>query len=85
MEMELGFAHDLFYTKTAWPHTIWGWIIRLLRLISISFVTGLFVHIDKYGFLQPDVVGITYTQLITALILEVLSFLESLTSNRTMV
>ncbi|XP_058185935.1 uncharacterized protein LOC131303168 [Rhododendron vialii] len=84
MEMELSFAHDLFYTKTALTHTIWGWFVRMLSLTSISFATGLFVHINKHGFQQPDV-WITYGLLIAALIFEVLSLLESLTSNQTIV
>ncbi|KAF7130423.1 hypothetical protein RHSIM_Rhsim10G0179700 [Rhododendron simsii] len=84
MEMELSFAHDLFYTKTALTHTIWGWFVRILSLNSISIATVLFVHINKHGFQQPDV-WITYGLLIAAFIFEVLSFLESLTSNQTII
>lgn len=84
LETELSFAHDLFYTKTALTHTICGWIVRILSLTFISLATGLFFHINKHGFQQPDV-QITFGLLIAALIFEVLGFLESLTSNHTIV
>ncbi|KAM7523860.1 hypothetical protein LguiA_013762 [Lonicera macranthoides] len=84
MEVELGFAYDLFYTKSACMHTIWGWIARFICLISILCAFVSFFHIDKKGFLKPDV-QITYILLAAALILEMVSLLESVVSNRTKV
>lgn len=84
MDMELSFAHDLFYSKTALTCTFWGWIVRIVSLASIIFATGFFVNVNKHGFQQPDVC-ITYGLIIAALIFEVLGFLESLISNQTIV
>ena len=74
------FAHDLFYTKSALPNSFWSWIIQFVSLISVGIATGIFMCVHKHAFLGQDIV-ITYGLLVTALVLEAFSFLETITSN----
>ncbi|KAJ4837949.1 hypothetical protein Tsubulata_015665, partial [Turnera subulata] len=83
MEDELGFAHDLFYSKSLVSHSRAGWGIRLISLSLLGLASTLFVFTNKDGFWTLDVF-LTFILLSTTISLELVGLLDAMLSNWTL-
>ena len=70
IEVELGYAYDVFYTKAAFFFTAWGFIFRSFSFTSILFVFVLFLLKERHKHLQIDLI-ITYLLLVGAILTEI--------------
>ena len=75
VEIELGFAYDVFYTKAPIMYTIWGCIFLIIVFV-------LFLIIKKHNHLWVDLI-ITYILLVGAIILEFYAVILLLSSDWT--
>ncbi|XP_041017737.1 uncharacterized protein LOC121259962 [Juglans microcarpa x Juglans regia] len=82
VEIELGFAYDVFYTKAPIIYTTWGCIFRFISPSLTIIVLGVFQFVDKGNHLMTDL-AITYILLIGAIILEFYAVILLLYSDRT--
>ncbi|KAM0833206.1 hypothetical protein ACQ4PT_064405 [Festuca glaucescens] len=80
MEMELSLMYDILYTKASVTHSWVGYCIRAISPVAIFASLVLFQLSSKDGYGRADV-GITYTFLGGALVLETKSLLGALGSS----
>jgi hypothetical protein len=80
MEMELSLMYDILYTKASVTHSWVGYCIRAISPVAIFASLVLFQLSSKDGYRRVDV-GITYTLLGGALVLETKSLLGALGSS----
>ncbi|OMO93436.1 hypothetical protein COLO4_16867 [Corchorus olitorius] len=74
IEVELNFIYEVLYTKVQVVHSIWGYVFRVIAFGSILASLGVFHFVtEKNGLNQFDV-GVTYTLLLGAIILDVIAF-----------
>ncbi|OMO87851.1 hypothetical protein CCACVL1_08726 [Corchorus capsularis] len=74
IEVELNFIYEVLYTKVQVVHSIWGYVFRVIGFGSILASLGVFHFVtEKNGLNQFDV-GVTYTLLLGAIILDVIAF-----------
>ncbi|KAK6939089.1 Protein of unknown function DUF594, partial [Dillenia turbinata] len=69
VEIELGFAYDVFYSKSPVIYTMWGLISRSVTISFTIIVFVLFVTAEKHDHWHLDL-GVTYVLLIGAIMLE---------------
>ncbi|KAJ3670964.1 hypothetical protein LUZ60_008390 [Juncus effusus] len=74
VEIELSFLYDILHTKAIHIRCLKGCIWRLISIAVIAICLLLFIHSEKQGYKNPDII-ISYVLLGTALFLEVTSFL----------
>ncbi|KAL3524731.1 hypothetical protein ACH5RR_013103 [Cinchona calisaya] len=71
VEVELGFAFDMFYTKVPIVYTVRGCILRLITFSCTSLALILFVILcEKHKYHKVDVI-LTYFLLVVAILLEI--------------
>ncbi|KAM0853521.1 hypothetical protein ACQ4PT_051015 [Festuca glaucescens] len=80
MEMELSLMYDILYTKASVTHSWVGYCIRVISPLAIAASLVLFQLSIKDGYSRLDV-GITYTLLGGALVLETKSLVGALGSS----
>ncbi|KAG2698124.1 hypothetical protein I3760_07G135200 [Carya illinoinensis] len=81
VEIELGFAYDVFYTKAPIIYTTWGCILRIISPSLTIIVLVVFLFVDKGDHLLTDLV-ISYILLLGAIILEFYAVILLLYSDR---
>ncbi|OMO52584.1 hypothetical protein COLO4_37092 [Corchorus olitorius] len=73
IEVELNFIYEVLYTKVQVVHSGWGYAFRGIAFGSILASLGVFYfQVDKNS-LNPFDVGITYTLLLGAVVLDVIA------------
>ncbi|XP_050248146.1 uncharacterized protein LOC126695432 [Quercus robur] len=82
VEIELGFAYEVFYTKAPIMYTIWGCIFRFITSTCTIIVFVLFLIIEKHNHPWDDLI-ITYILLVGAIILEFYAVILLLSSDWT--
>ncbi|CAK9178308.1 unnamed protein product [Ilex paraguariensis] len=83
VEVELGFAYDVLYTKAPMVYTIGGCILRLVSFFSTFIALVAFVLLSgKHAYHKVDLV-ITYLLLVVAVLLEIYAFYVMLVSDWT--
>ena len=70
IEVELGYAYDVYYTKAPLFFTTWGFLIRTFSFTSILFVFVLFLIKERHKHPQIDSI-ITYLLLVGAVLIEI--------------
>ena len=70
IEVELGYAYDVYYTKAFLFFTAWGFIFRFFSFTSILFVFVLFLLNEKHNHPRIDLI-ITYLLLVGAILMEI--------------
>ncbi|KAM3749637.1 hypothetical protein ACB098_05G201400 [Castanea mollissima] len=70
IEVELGYAYDVYYTKAPLFFTAWGFIFRFSSFTSILLVFVLFSLKERHKHLQMDLI-ITYLLLVGAILVEI--------------
>ncbi|XP_075666019.1 uncharacterized protein LOC142635835 [Castanea sativa] len=70
IEVELGYAYDVYYTKAPLFFTSWGFIFRFSSFTSILLVFVLFSLKERHKHLQMDLI-ITYLLLVGAILVEI--------------
>ncbi|KAM3711029.1 hypothetical protein ACJW31_01G076900 [Castanea mollissima] len=82
VEIELGFAYDVFYTKAPIISTFMGCIFRFITSSCTIIVFVLFLIIEKHNHPQVDLI-ITYILLVGAILLEFYAVILLLSSDWT--
>ncbi|KAK7822907.1 uncharacterized protein LOC111984922 [Quercus suber] len=82
VEIELGFAYDVFYTKAPIIYTVWGCIARFFTSSCTIIVFVLFLIHEKHNHPQVDLV-ITYVLFVGAISLEFYAVILQLSSDWT--
>ncbi|WOL15136.1 hypothetical protein Cni_G23917 [Canna indica] len=80
VEVELSFLHDILHTKAKYVHSGRGRVLRFFSLTMAILALFLFSRCKKDGFNHVDVV-ITYTLLVSALVLESVAIIILLVSD----
>ena len=70
IEVELGYAYDVFYTKAPLFFTAWGFIFRFFSFTSILFVALLFLLKERDKHLSQTDLIITYVLMVGAILVE---------------
>ncbi|KAL4607640.1 hypothetical protein ACB092_09G190100 [Castanea dentata] len=70
IEVELGYAYDVFYTKAPLYFTAWGFIFRFFSFTSILFVSVLFLLKERHKHLSQTDLIITYVLMVGAILIE---------------
>uniref|UniRef100_A0A7N2MX89 Flavodoxin-like domain-containing protein n=1 Tax=Quercus lobata TaxID=97700 RepID=A0A7N2MX89_QUELO len=70
IEVELGYAYDVFYTKAPLFFTAWGFIFRFFSFTSILFVSLRFLLKERYKHLSQTDLIITYVLMVGAILIE---------------
>ncbi|XVF13711.1 hypothetical protein REPUB_Repub08aG0231000 [Reevesia pubescens] len=83
IEVELNFIYGTLYTKVEVVHSILGYIFRFLAFGSVLATLGIFYFHTKKDEFQGVDKGITYTLLLGAIALDLISFLMLIFSDRT--
>ncbi|XVE65368.1 hypothetical protein DITRI_Ditri07aG0175100 [Diplodiscus trichospermus] len=88
IEVELNFIYGTLYTKVEVVHSIVGYIFRFIAFGAALATLGIFYFLDKKGLrnkygIQGVEIGITYTLLLGAIALDIISFLTLIFSDRT--
>ncbi|XWS49494.1 hypothetical protein CRYUN_Cryun12cG0007900 [Craigia yunnanensis] len=83
IEVELNFIYGTFYTKMEVVHSIVGYIFRFIAFGSVLATLGLFYFQAKKDEFHGVDIGITYTLLLGAIALDVISFLMLIFSDLT--
>lgn len=81
IEIELGFAYDVFYTKAPAVYGGWGHILRLMTISATLISLATFLAKSKKDHFQKIDLFITYVLLVAAIILEVCSCLIFVSSD----
>lgn len=84
IEVELNFIYEVLYTKIVAIHCKKGYFFRIISVSSVFLALIFFLLLDKSKFQKPDV-GITYTLLIGAIVLDIISFVMLFFSDWTIV
>lgn len=85
IEVELGFAYDIFYTKAPINYTRWGFFLHSITsflTFSVFVAFSIVVHLNLHKHLLVDLV-ISYILLVGAMILQLTEFLIILSSDWT--
>lgn len=84
IEVELNFIYDVLFTKMIVANTYWGYVFRLICFLLEVAAAILFYRWDKRGLPKWEI-GVSYTLLLGALILDFTSFFMLLFSDWTAV
>ena len=83
IEIELGFVHDMLYTKALMASRKWGVLRRSICLFSMILTFMFFLFIDRHEYSTTDVI-ITLWLLVGAIVLEIYSIILLSSSDWTM-
>lgn len=83
VEMDLSLLYDILYTKAAVIHTLPGYCIRVISVLS-TVVSLLLFHFSIKGLYNAVDVAITYTLMFGAFFMEMISLLGALGSSWTL-
>ncbi|XP_034686741.1 uncharacterized protein LOC117915296 [Vitis riparia] len=83
IEIELGFVHDMLYTKAMMASRKWGVLRRSICLFSMILTFMFFLFIDRHEYSTTDVI-ITLCLLVGAIVLEIYSIILLSSSDWTM-
>ncbi|PPE01982.1 hypothetical protein GOBAR_DD00979 [Gossypium barbadense] len=83
IEVELNFIYEVLYTKVQVVHSAWGYIFRCVALASIVAALSIFHFRTRKHDLNQFDVGITYTLLLGAVVLDLIALLMLIFSDWT--
>ncbi|MBA0593222.1 uncharacterized protein LOC105764956 [Gossypium raimondii] len=83
IEVELNFIYEVLYTKVQVVHSAWGYIFRCVAFASIVAALSIFHFRTRKHDLNQFDVGITYTLLLGAVVLDLIALLMLIFSDWT--
>jgi hypothetical protein len=72
LAVELNFMYEVLYTKVVVVHSKFGYFVRFISWCAVVAAFSIFYKLDKQGFRKIDV-GITYTLLFGAIVLDTIA------------
>ncbi|KAJ9541949.1 hypothetical protein OSB04_028455 [Centaurea solstitialis] len=83
VEIELGFAYDLFYTKANVVYTFYGLVLRFMSVVLVVAILVGFGFLCEINHYRPIDIAITYILITTTILMEIVAVITMLRSDWT--
>ncbi|KAI3745624.1 hypothetical protein L6452_08025 [Arctium lappa] len=83
VEIELGFAYDLFFTKANVVYSFYGLVLRFTSVVLVVTVLVGFGFLCDIDYYRPIDIAITYLLIATAIVMEIFAVITMLRSDWT--